>query len=192
MATTNWAIDTTHSEVQFKVKHMMICTVTGYVNTFNASVTTGGDDFGTVKAEFTADLSSISTNNEQRDQHLKSADFFDAENHPQVKFVSSKLEKVNEEEYTLHGDLTIRGNTHPVSLKVAYGGITQDPWGNTRAGFEIEGKISRKQYGLNWNAVTEAGGIVVSDDVRLHVNAEFVKQQPAEAATADNAASSAA
>lgn len=179
MAVTKWQIDTTHSEVQFKVKHMMISTVTGYFSNFNATVETEGDDFTTAKAEFTADLSSISTNNEQRDAHLKSADFFDAENHPQVTFKSSRLEKVDDENYTLHGDLTIRGTTKPVTLKVEFGGIAVDPWGNTRVGFTIDGKINRKDYGLNWSAVTEAGGIVVSDEVRLHVNAEFIKEQAA-------------
>ena len=169
MAKTKWIIDTTHSEVQFKVKHMMISTVTGYFSIFNAEVETEGDDFTTANVEFTADLSSISTNNEQRDAHLKTSDFFDAENHPQVKFVSSKLEKVDDERYTLHGDLTIRGTTKPVKLSV-------DPWGGTRAGFTVEGKIHRKDYGLHWDSVTETGGIVVSDEVRIHVNCEFVKQ----------------
>ena len=176
MAKTKWIIDTTHSEVQFKVKHMMISTVTGYFSIFNAEVETEGDDFTTANVEFTADLSSISTNNEQRDAHLKTSDFFDAENHPQVKFVSSKLEKVDDERYTLHGDLTIRGTTKPVKLSVDYGGMIQDPWGGTRAGFTVEGKIHRKDYGLHWDSVTETGGIVVSDEVRIHVNCEFVKQ----------------
>jgi len=179
MANTKWQIDTTHSEVQFKVKHMMISTVTGYFNSFDASVETDGDDFTTAKVNFNADLSSISTNNEQRDAHLKSADFFDADNHPQVKFVSSKLEKIDDEHYILHGDLTIRGTTKPVELKVEFGGIAADPWGNTRAGFTLDGKINRKDFGLNWSAITEAGGIVVSDEVRLHANAEFIRQQAA-------------
>lgn len=177
MATTTWKIDTTHSEVQFKVKHMMISTVTGYFSNFDATVTTEGDDFTSAKVEFNADLSSISTNNEQRDAHLKSADFFDAENHPQIHFKSEKLEKAGDDKYKLHGDLTIRGTTKPVVLDVEFGGIIQDPWGNTRAGFTVEGKINRKEYGLHWSAVTEAGGIVVSDDVRMHVNAEFIRQQ---------------
>ncbi len=176
MANTKWVIDTTHSEVQFKVKHMMISTVTGYFSSFNSTVETEGDDFTTAKVEFTADLSSISTNNEQRDTHLKTSDFFDAENHPQIRFVSSKLEKIDDENYILHGDLTIRGTTKQVELKVQYGGMIQDPWGSTRAGFTVDGKVNRKEYGLNWNSVTEAGGIVVSDEVRLHVNCEFVKQ----------------
>ncbi|RYZ53721.1 MAG: polyisoprenoid-binding protein [Sphingobacteriales bacterium] len=176
MATTTWTIDTTHSEVQFKVKHMMISTVTGYFSSFNCTVTTEGDDFTSAKVEFTADLSSISTNNEQRDTHLKSEDFFDAANHPQVHFKGGKLEKQSDDKYTLHGDLTIRGTTKPVVLDVEFGGIAEDPWGNTRAGFTVDGRINRKDYGLHWSAVTEAGGIVVSDEVRLHVNAEFIRQ----------------
>ncbi|HRO42198.1 MAG TPA: YceI family protein [Flavipsychrobacter sp.] len=184
MEATKWQIDSTHSEVQFKVKHMMISTVTGYLSSFNATVVTNGDDFTTAKVEFTADLSSISTNNEQRDTHLKSADFFDAENHPQIKFVGEKLEKVDDENFVLHGNLTIRGTTKPVKLQVEYGGIAVDPWGNTRVGFTVNGKINRKEYGLNWNSITEAGGIVVSDEVRMHVNAEFVKEQVAENANA--------
>lgn len=176
MATTNWQIDAAHSEVQFKVKHMMISTVTGYFNNFNATVETEGEDFTTAKVNFTADLSSISTNNEQRDAHLKSADFFDADNHPQVTFISNKLEKKDEEAYVLHGDLTIRGTTKPVTLQVTYGGIAVDPWGNTRVGFTVDGKINRKEFGLHWSAVTEAGGIVVSDEVKMHVNAEFIRQ----------------
>jgi len=180
MSKTNWQIDTAHSEVQFKVKHMMISTVTGYFSSFDASAETEGDDFSNAQVTFTADLSSISTNNEQRDTHLKSADFFDAENHPQLKFASTKIEKTGDEEFLMNGDLSIRGTTKPVTLKVEFGGIAVDPWGNTRAGFTIDGKINRKDFGLNWSAVTEAGGIVVSDEVRLHVNAELIKQQAAE------------
>lgn len=172
---TNWKIDTTHSEVQFKVKHMMISTVTGNFGAFDATIVTDGDDFTTAKANFSADINSISTNNEQRDGHLKSEEFFDANNHPQINFTSTKIEKKSNEEYVLSGDMTIRGITKPVELKVEFGGLAQDPWGNTRAGFTIEGKISRKEFGLNWNAVTEAGGIVVSDDVKMIVNASFIK-----------------
>ncbi len=177
MATTKWTIDTTHSEVQFKVKHMMISTVTGYFSQFDSTVETEGDDFTTAKVQFTADLNSISTNNEQRDAHLKTSDFFDAENHPQIRFEGSRLEKKDDEHFILHGDLTIRGITKPMQLDVTYGGVIEDPWGNTRAGFTVEGKIKRKEFGLHWDNVTEAGGIVVSDDVRMLVNAEFVKQK---------------
>ncbi len=176
METIKWALEPSHSEVQFKVKHLMISNVTGEFHKFNANVETEGNDFTTAKVHFTADIDSISTKNEQRDGHLKSPDFFDAANHPQLTFDSTGMEKVSDEEYKLHGNLTMRGTTKPITLKVEYGGTIQDPWGMTRAGFTVEGKVNRKEYGLAWHAVTEAGGIVVSDDVRLHANVEFVKQ----------------
>lgn len=172
---TNWALDASHSEIQFKVRHMMISNVTGEFQKFDASVTTEGDDFATAKINFTADVDSITTKNEQRDGHLKSEDFFDAANHPQIKFESTELKKVDDENYKLHGNLTIRATTLPIVLDVEYGGTIKDPWGNIRAGFVVEGKINRKEYGLHWSAVTEAGGLVVSDDVKLHAAVEFVK-----------------
>lgn len=171
-----WKLDPTHSEVQFKVKHLMITTVTGYFKTFDLEVVTENDDFNTAsKIEFTADINSIDTNNQQRDTHLKSADFFDAETYSQLKFVGSKYEGSGDEA-KLHGDLTIRGITKPVTVSVEFGGIVVDPYGQTKAGFTISGKISRKEFGLTWNAVTEAGQIVVSDDIRLHGEIQLVKQ----------------
>ncbi len=175
MATTNWALDASHSELQFKVRHMMISNVTGEFQQFNATVTTEGDEFTTAKISFTADVNSITTKNEQRDGHLKSPDFFDAASHPQLSFESTQLEKLDDENYKLHGNLTIRATTLPVVLDVEYGGTIKDPWGNIRAGFVVEGKINRKDYGLNWSALTEAGGLVVSDDVKIHAAVEFVK-----------------
>lgn len=174
---TTWNLDTAHSELQFKVRHMMISTVTGHFNTFNSTVTTEGDDFATAQIGFVADVSSLTTNNDQRDGHLKSADFFDAENHPQVTFNNGKLEPKGDGEYVLHGDLTMRGVTKPVSLNVEYGGTIKDPFGLTRAGFTIEGKINRQDYGLTWSAVTEAGGLVVADEVKIHANMEFTQAQ---------------
>lgn len=174
MATT-WNLDTSHSEIQFKVRHMMITNVTGHFEKFNATVETEGDDFSTAKIHFTADVDSISTKNEQRDGHLKSEDFFDAANHPQLIFEGTKLEKISDEDYKLHGNLTIRNTTKPITLDVEYGGTVKDPWGMTRAGFSVEGKINRKEYGLHWSAVTEAGGLVVSDDVKLIATVEFTK-----------------
>ena len=173
---TQWTLDPTHSEVQFKVKHLMITTVTGYFEKFNLEVETEGDDFNTAsKIEFTADIDSISTNNEQRDTHLKSADFFNAEEHAQLKFVGKRYEGSGEEA-KLHGDLTIRGTTKPVTVDVEFGGIVVDPYGQTKAGFTVSGKISRKEFGLTWNAVTEAGAVVVSDDIRLLAEIQLVKQ----------------
>lgn len=175
MAQTKWALDPSHSEIQFKVKHLMITTVTGYFKSFDATATTDGDDFTTGGISFAADINSIDTNNEQRDGHLKSPDFFDAGNHPKMTFTNGKLTGSGDE-YTLHGDLTIRGNTKPVQLKVEYGGIAQDPYGQTKAGFTLNGKISRKEFGLTWDAVTEAGNVVVSDDVRINAEIQLVKQ----------------
>ncbi|AIZ65476.1 hypothetical protein PK28_17650 (plasmid) [Hymenobacter sp. DG25B] len=174
---TIWKLDPAHSEVQFKVKHLMITTVTGHFTTFDVEVTTEGDDFSQASSiVFTADVDSISTNNEQRDTHLKSADFFDAATHRQIRFAGKQFEKTGEDTANLHGDLTIRGVTKPVTVKVELGGIVVDPYGQTKAGFTVEGKISRKEFGLTWNAVTEAGSVVVSDDIKLLAEIQLVKQ----------------
>jgi polyisoprenoid-binding protein YceI len=172
----NWKIDPTHSEIQFKVKHLMITTVTGYFKKFDLEVETSSDDFTTARRiEFTADIDSIDTNNAQRDAHLKSADFFDAGTHGQIRF-SGKRYEVNGEEAKLHGDLTIRGITKPITLDIEFGGIVVDPYGQTKAGFTVSGKISRKEFGLTWSAVTEAGHVVVSDDIKVHAEVQLVKQ----------------
>src|SRR5215203_2310615 len=171
MATT-WKIDTAHSEVQFKVKHLMITTVTGYFKKFDLEVETGSNEFSSAsKILFTADIDSINTNNAQRDTHLKSADFFDAETHSQLKFEGRRYEANDNDSAKLYGDLPIRGVTKPVTVNVDFGGIVVDPYGQTKAGFTIRGKISRREFGLVWNAVTEAGQVVVSDDIRI--NAEI-------------------
>ena len=173
---TQWKIDPAHSEIQFKVKHLMITTVTGYFKKFDLIVETQTDDFTTAKKiEFTADISSINTNNEQRDTHLKSADFFDAEQHSQLRFVGTKYH-ANGDEAKLLGDLTIRGVTKPVTMNVDFGGIVVDPYGQTKAGFSVDGKISRKEFGLTWNAVTEAGSVVVSDELKIHAEIQLIKQ----------------
>lgn len=176
MATIKWQIDQAHSEVQFKVKHLMITTVTGYFREFDLEVETANDDFTTTsKVEFTANINSIDTNNHQRDTHLKSTDFFDAENHSQLKFIGKKYE-ANGDEAKLQGDLTIRGRTKPIIINVEFGGIVVDPYGQTKAGFTVSGKISRKEFGLTWNAVTEAGQVVVSDEIRVHCEIQLIKQ----------------
>lgn len=178
MATTKWVIDSAHSEINFRVKHMMISTVTGGFETFQAEVETEDEDFSTAKVSFTADTASINTRNEQRDGHLRSAEFFDSERVPQLKFEASGATKPDGDgHYTLEGDLTIRDVTKPIVLKVEFGGIAVDPWGNTRAGFEINGEVNRKDFGLMWDAVTEAGGIVLADKVRIHCHVELIKQQ---------------
>ncbi|MES2764703.1 MAG: YceI family protein [Bacteroidota bacterium] len=174
--TTTWKIDPAHSEIQFKVKHLMITTVTGYFRTFDATVETDGEDFTkATKIEFSADINSIETNNEMRDTHLKSADFFDAENHAQLKFVGKGYQGSGDEA-TLNGDLTIRGITKPVVLKVEFGGMMVDPYGQTKAGFTLDTKVSRKEFNLMWNGMTEAGQVVVSDEVKIHCEVQLTKQ----------------
>ena len=171
-----WKIDPAHSEIQFKVKHLMITTVTGYFRKFDLEVETETEDFNTTRRiEFTADIDSIDTNNEQRDTHLKSPDFFNAEEHGQLRFSGKKYESSGDEA-KLHGDLTIRGNTKPITLNVEFGGMVVDPYGQTTAGFTVTGKVSRKEIGLLWNAVTEAGSVVVSDEIRIHAEVQVIKQ----------------
>jgi len=177
MATvTRWVVDPMHSEVQFKVKHLVISTVTGFFRKFDGSVQTENEDFQNAEIDFTLDVNSIDTNQEQRDQHLKSADFFDAEQYPKITFKSTSFTKTGDEEYDLTGDLTVRDVTKPVTLKVEFGGSAGDFYGNTKAGFEITGKINRKEFGLTWNGVTEAGSVVVGEDVKLIINLQFTKQ----------------
>ena len=172
-----WKIDPAHSEIQFKVKHLMITTVTGYFRKFDCEVISETEDFNsTTSIKFTADIDSIETNNEQRDTHLKSEEFFNAEKFGEVIFVGSKYDALNDSA-TLYGNLTIRGITKPVKLAVEYGGTVMDPYGQKKAGFTIDGRISRKECELKWNAVTEAGSVVVSDEVKLHAEVQMVKQQ---------------
>ena len=174
---STWKIDPSHSDVQFKIKHLMISTVTGEFTDFDATLECDGDgeDFNGGKVTFTANIASITTKNEQRDGHLKSGDFFDAEKYPELTFRSTSLD-LSGGEVVLKGDLTIKDTTKPITLKGDFGGVIVDGYGQTKAGFEVEGKINRMDYGLTWSAVTEAGGVVVSDDVRLLLNVQFVKQ----------------
>ena len=173
---TKWNLDPTHSEIGFKVKHMMITNVSGSFEKFDAQVETEDSDFATAKIQFTADIASITTGNKDRDNHLKSPDFFDAENYSQLKFVSTKLEKKDDENYILHGNLTIRDVTKPVKFNAEFGGIGKDPWGNEKAGFTITGKINRTDFKLNWNAALETGGVLVSEEVRLQAEVQLVRQ----------------
>jgi polyisoprenoid-binding protein YceI len=173
---TTWNLDPVHSEIGFKVKHMMITNVSGSFEKFDAQVETDDSDFTTAKIQFTADINSITTGNKDRDNHLKSPDFFDAANYAELKFISSKLEKQDEENYILHGNLTIRDVTKPVKLNVEFGGIGKDPWGNQKAGFTITGKIKRTDFKLNWNAALETGGVLVGEEVKLQAEIQLVKQ----------------
>lgn len=176
MSKTKWAIDVAHSEISFKVKHLMITTVTGHFNKFNLEVETENDDFNRAKKiEFTTDVDSIDTNNEQRNAHLRSADFFNAAVHQQISFSGTYYE-ANSDKANLRGDLTIAGITKPITLNVDFGGLANDPWGGERAGFTVTGKISRKEFGLTYNAMTEAGGVVVGDEIKINAEIQLVKQ----------------
>lgn len=175
MATTKWAIDPTHSEIGFKVKHMMFTNVSGKFGTYDATITTEDENFENAKIDFSADINSVNTHNADRDTHLKSADFFDADNHPKLSFKASSFSKIDDHNYTLAGDLSLRGVTKPVQFPVEFSGLMKDPWGNTKAGLNISGKINRKDWGLNWNAALETGGLLVSDEVRLQIELQLAK-----------------
>ena len=174
---TKWVLDPMHSEVQFKIKHLVISTVTGSFKTFAGSMESAGDDnFENAQVEFSLDVDSIDTNQEQRDGHLKSEEFFDAAKFPHIKFVSTSFVKEDDNKYKLTGNLTMKEVTKPVTLEAEYGGSAVDFYGNHKAGFEVTGKVNRKDFGLTWGAVTEAGSIVLGDDVKLIINVQFAKQ----------------
>lgn len=173
---SQWAIDLAHSEINFKVKHLMISTVTGKFTDFSATVESDTDDFEDAKITFEAQTASITTGNEHRDEHLKSADFFDAEQHPVMRFESTSFKPLGGVNYELLGNLSIRGVSKPVKLAVEYNGTHKDPWGNVKAGFELTGKINRTEFGLKWNAVTEAGGLTVGEEVKIEAFIELTQQ----------------
>ena len=171
-----YKIDPAHSEINFKIKHLMITNVTGSFTKFDGTMESDKDDFSDAKIHFEADTASITTHNEQRDGHLRSAEFFDAEQFPTVTFDSTSFQKKGEDDYTLTGNLTMHGVTKPVTLNVELGGVTTDPWGQSKVGFEITGKINRKDYGLVWNTNLETGGVMLGDDVKLQIGVQLVKQ----------------
>jgi polyisoprenoid-binding protein YceI len=173
---STYKIDAAHSEITFKVKHLMITNVTGNFTKFDASMESAAADFSDAKISFEADVNSISTNNADRDGHLKSDDFFSAEKFPTLSFTSTSFKNNGGSDYTLTGDLTIRDVTKSVSFPVEYGGTATDPYGQVKSGFEIAGKFNRSDFGLTWSAVTEAGGVMVSDEVKLHLNVQMIKQ----------------
>ncbi len=170
-----WKIDQSHSEIKFKVKHLVISTVTGQFKNFERTVESNNPDFSDAKISFEAEGDSIDTRNEQRDAHLKSADFFDSSHYPKINFVSKSMNKRSDNNYKLSGDLTIKGVTKTVELDVDFNGVVQGFGGGEVAGFEITGKINRFDFGLKWNALTEAGGIVVGEDVKIEISVELVK-----------------
>jgi len=169
---TKWAIDASHSELNFRVKHLMISTVSGTFRSFTCAVATDGNNFDGATVTFEADVNSITTNNTDRDNHLKSDDFFASETYPKMSFVGKLIN--DGDEYVLKGDLTIRGISRPVEMEAEFNGIAKDPWGNTKAGFELKGKINRKDFGLTWNVATETGGVLVSEEVKLKANIQLL------------------
>ncbi len=174
MATTKWSLDPTHSELQFKVKHLMITTVTGSLKSFSADLTSEGDEFTGASISFSGEIASLDTGNTDRDNHLKSGDFFDAEKFPTMSFKSTSMEK-DGDDYIIKGDLTIKDTTKTVKLTAEFGGIATDPWGNNKAGFTLSAKINRSEFGLTWNAALETGGVMVSEEVRILGELQFVK-----------------
>lgn len=171
-----YKIDAMHSNIEFKVKHLMISTVTGKFNSYDATLQSEAADFSDASITFSAEINSISTGNEQRDQHLIGTDFFDAASFPTVSFASTSFTKKEENEYTLLGNLTLKGITKEVALAVEFGGVMTDFYGQEKAGFDIVGKINRKDFGLTWNGITEAGGVVLGDDIKLNFSVQMTKQ----------------
>lgn len=180
--TTTWTIDPTHAEIAFAVRHLMLATVRGRFGAVTGTVQFDETNPSASKIDVTIDVASIDTRQEMRDNHLRSPDFFDAANHPTMRFVSTKIEGDTNGEFTLIGDLTIRGVTKEVALEASLQGRAIDPWGNDRMGFEAKGKISRGAFGLTWNQALEAGGVTVGDEVKLSLDVEIVKQAAAVAA----------
>lgn len=177
-AQTSWTVDNVHSKVKFSVTHLIISEVEGSFKVYSGTVQSSKQDFDDAKVEFAIDVNSINTDNEMRDKHLKSDDFFNAEKYPKMTFKSVSWKKSNNQNYLLEGDLTLRDVTKRVVFIVVYGGMIQDPWGNTKAGFKATAVINRFNYGLKFNALTEAGNAVVGKDVTITLNLEFVKQKP--------------
>lgn len=176
METTKWILDPTHSELVFKIKHLMISNVSGSFTNFKAEVITNGMDFTDAQINLVAEMSSITTNNEQRDAHLRASDFFEVDKYPELKFKSTKVEKTGEDAFDLYGELTLKGVTKLVKLSAEYNGVAKDPWGGERAGFLITGKINRSDWGVNFNGVLETGGMMLGEEVRIHSEIELVKQ----------------
>ena len=173
-ATATWKLDSSHSSVEFSARHMMFTTVKGRFADVEGSVTVNGEGPETAEVVVTMAASSIDTGTEQRDQHLRSPDFLDVEQYPTVTFASTGIAG-DSEHFTMTGDLTIRGTTKPVTLAVTYEGTGKDPWGGERMGFSAVGKIDRREFGLTWNQVLEAGGVLVSNEIKIHIDAQLVR-----------------
>jgi polyisoprenoid-binding protein YceI len=175
-AQTNWSVDKSHSKVGFSVTHLVITDVDGFFKEYEAKVTTNGDDFSTANIDFAVNTGSIFTDNDGRDKHLRSDDFFNAEKYPQMVFKGKSMKKVSDNKYKLVGELTIRDVTKQVELDVKYNGMVKDPWGNTKAGFKVTGEINRFDYNLKWNTAIETGALVVGREVELVIDLQLVKK----------------
>jgi polyisoprenoid-binding protein YceI len=173
---TKWSLDLSHSQIGFKVKHLMVTNIRGVFNEYSKDIYTTGDDFTDAEIDFSINPASISTGDLTRDAHLRSPDFLDTENFREIHFKGIALERINVYDYVLHGDLTIKGVTKGIQLDVEFNGIAMDPWGGKRAGFVITGKISRKDFGLTWNAALPAGGVMVGDEVTIQCEIQLVQQ----------------
>jgi len=174
---TTWNIDNAHSNIKFSVSHLVISDVDGVFRSYNGTIQSSNLDFSDAQIDFAVDINSINTDNEGRDTHLKSDDFFNAEKFPQMLFKGTSFKKVNGSKYALEGDLTIRDITRKVKFDVTYGGTVKDPWGNIKAGFKVKGVINRFDYNLKWNSLTEVGGAVVGKEVEIVLNLEFGQQK---------------
>lgn len=176
MTKAKWAVDATHSSVDFSVKHMMIATVKGTFHTFEADIVADPTDLTTAEIDFRVDLASIDTRNADRDAHIKSADFFDVEKYPSLQFKSNKVTKTDDGEYEVTGDVTLHGVTRSETFTVAFEGAGRDPWGNEKVGFSAAGKLNRSDYGLTYNAVLETGGVLIGDQIKFTIDLEAAKQ----------------
>lgn len=182
MTTNNWNLDTVHSGINFTVRHMVVSKVRGRFGKFTGGVALDESDLTRSVVEATIDASSIDTGTAQRDDHLRSTDFFDVEHFPQITFRSTRIEKLGGDRYRLTGDLTIRDVTRPIALEAEYGGRGKDPWGNERVGFTAKGSLDRKDFGLGWNQVLETGGVLVSDRVEIELEVQAVRAAASAAA----------
>lgn len=176
MTNTKWIVDPTHSAIEFSVKHMMIAKVKGSFNTFEASILANPSDLTTAEIDFTVDVASIDTRNADRDNHLRSADFFDVEKNPTLTFKSTRIVKTDEDEYDVTGNVTLNGVTQEETFSISFEGQGKDPWGNEKAGFSGKGKVKRSDYGLTYNAALETGGVLIGDQITLTIEIEAAKE----------------
>ena len=176
MQQKKWILDLAHSDITFKIRHLLIANVTGHFRAFSGTMHASEDDFTDAEFKLTIDVFSVDTNSSERDEHLKSADFFNADYYPEMKFVSTSFVHIDGDRYDLNGNLSVKDVTRPVTFKVLFGGEAKDGFGNMRAGFEINGEIDRNDFNIHANDVTEAGGLILGEDIQLHANIQFIKE----------------